>query len=218
MAQDGYPAWVKSPKEVQEHFQVDIATGLSADEVDRRRAEYGHNELTKEPPTPIWKLIMEQFDDTLVKVGMRHPGHARNSCSRTARTAACMRTQRRDTAYAVSCCPPAPDAWTQILLGSALVSFILAYFEEHKEEGIRAYIEPLVIVLILILNAAVGVWQESNAEAALEALKDLQGETARVIRGGKMVRPCMPAWARLMAPRHGYWHDECHAVLQLLYR
>ena len=44
-----------------------------------------------------------------------------------------------------------------------------------------------VIVLILILNAAVGVWQESNAEAALEALKDLQGETARVIRGGKMV-------------------------------
>ena len=45
-----------------------------------------------------------------------------------------------------------------------------------------------VILLILILNAAVGVWQESNAEAALEALKDLQGETARVIRGGKMVR------------------------------
>lgn len=68
MAKNGYPAWVKSPKEVQEHFQVDIATGLSADEVDRRRAEYGHNELTKEPPTPIWKLIMEQFDDTLVKV------------------------------------------------------------------------------------------------------------------------------------------------------
>ncbi len=76
----------------------------------------------------------------------------------------------------------------QILLGSALLSFVLAYFENHGEEGIRAYIEPLVIILILILNAAVGVWQESNAEAALDALKDLQGETARVIRGGKMVR------------------------------
>lgn len=66
---------------------------------------------------------------------------------------------------------------------------MLAYFEEgSEEEGIRAYIEPLVIVLILVLNAIVGVWQESNAEKALEALKELQSDTARVIRGGKLVR------------------------------
>mmetsp|Transcript_20295 Transcript_20295/g.44334 ORF Transcript_20295/g.44334 Transcript_20295/m.44334 type:complete len:1049 (-) Transcript_20295:1149-4295(-) len=136
-----YPAWAKSIKEVQSDLNVDISTGLSNAEVDKRREQHGYNELSKEPPTPIWKLIAEQFDDTLVK----------------------------------------------ILLLSALVSFVLAYFEEHKEEGIRAYIEPLVIVLILILNAAVGVWQESNAEAALEALKDLQGETARVLRGGKVI-------------------------------
>jgi Ca2+-transporting ATPase len=42
-------------------------------------------------------------------------------------------------------------------------------------------------LVILILNAIVGVWQEANAEAALEALKQLQSETARVLRGGKMV-------------------------------
>ncbi len=76
----------------------------------------------------------------------------------------------------------------QILLLAAGISFVLAYIEEGShEEGIRAYIEPLVIVLILILNAVVGVWQESNAEAALEALKELQSETARVLREGKMV-------------------------------
>lgn len=79
----------------------------------------------------------------------------------------------------------------KILLGSAFISFLLAFFEKHEEGseegGLRAYIEPLVIVLILILNAAVGVWQESNAEAALDALKDLQGEHARVIRGGKVI-------------------------------
>lgn len=71
---------------------------------------------------------------------------------------------------------------------AAVVSFALAYFEEgSKEEGFRAYIEPAVILLILALNAIVGVWQESNAEAALEALKDMQPEFASVLRDGKQV-------------------------------
>lgn len=87
----------------------------------------------------------------------------------------------------------------QILLLSALVSFVLAYFEDSGEEGLRAYIEPFVILLILVLNAAVGVWQESNAEAALDALKELQGETARVIRSGRMVG----RWQMTMRPSGG---------------
>ncbi len=67
---------------------------------------------------------------------------------------------------------------------------MLAYFEGVEgdaEAGLRAYIEPFVILLILVLNAVVGVWQESNAEAALEALKELQTETASVVRNGRVV-------------------------------
>ncbi len=52
----------------------------------------------------------------------------------------------------------------------------------------RAFIEPLVIILILVLNAAVGVWQETNAESALEALKEMTADTAKVFRDGKLVR------------------------------
>ena len=57
------------------------------------------------------------------------------------------------------------------------------------DEGIRAYIEPFVILLILVLNAIVGVWQESNAEAALEALKAMNDATACVLRSSGLGAP-----------------------------
>ncbi|KAJ0088657.1 hypothetical protein Patl1_32015 [Pistacia atlantica] len=75
------------------------------------------------------------------------------------------------------------------LLAAAVISFVLAWCngEEGGEMEITAFVEPLVIFLMLIINAIVGVWQENNAEKALEALKEIQSEHATVIRDGNKI-------------------------------
>lgn len=130
--------WCKTVDEVVNFYNTDPERGLSLDQVKKNQAKYGPNELPTEEGKTIWQLVLEQFDDLLVK----------------------------------------------ILLLAAIISFVLALFEEH-EETFTAFVEPLVILLILIANAVVGVWQERNAESAIEALKEYEPEMGKVVRQDK---------------------------------
>lgn len=72
------------------------------------------------------------------------------------------------------------DVMIVILIIAAVISFIVAIYEKEPKE----FLEPVLIMLIVILNAIMGVLQESKAEKALEALKNLTSPNARVIRDG----------------------------------
>lgn len=73
------------------------------------------------------------------------------------------------------------DVMILILIAAAIVSFAIVCAEKNWGE----LFEPALIVLIVILNAVMGVMQESKAEKALDALKNMSAPHARVLRDSK---------------------------------
>ena len=72
------------------------------------------------------------------------------------------------------------DVMILILIAAAIVSFVIACVEGNPGE----FFEPALILLIVILNAVMGMLQESKAEKALDALKSMSAPHARVLRDG----------------------------------
>lgn len=73
------------------------------------------------------------------------------------------------------------DVMILILLAAAAVSFVVAILEGEA----KGFFEPALILVIVVVNAILGVMQESKAEKALEALKNMSAPHSRVIRDGK---------------------------------
>ena len=73
------------------------------------------------------------------------------------------------------------EPMTIILLVAALISGIMSIVEQHFPEDV------IIIMAVVIINAILGVVQESKAEKAIEALQEIAKATSKVIRNGHQV-------------------------------
>ena len=72
------------------------------------------------------------------------------------------------------------DPMIIILIVAAVISGITAFYEGEP-------FTDVIIMAVVIINAVLGVVQESKAEAAIEALQEIAAATSKVMRDGKLV-------------------------------
>ena len=122
-------------EELLRHYGSDPSTGLTQEQAERAKTQYGANKLAEGKKKTNLQRFFAQFKDVMII----------------------------------------------ILLIAAAVSFGIACTTGETSE----FFEPVLILLIVVLNAVMGMLQESKAEKALDALKNLSAPHARVLRDGK---------------------------------
>lgn len=129
------PPYQQTIEEVLGALKTDASGGLAMDAALLRLNEHGRNELAAEPPVPVWKKVLAQFQDVLV-----------------------------------------------ILL--VIAAGISAALWIYERESALPY-EAIAIFAVVLLNAMMGYVQESRAESAVTALRQMVSAHAHVMRGGQ---------------------------------
>lgn len=73
------------------------------------------------------------------------------------------------------------DPMIIILIVAAVISGITAFYEGES------FADVIIIMAVVVINAVLGVVQESKAEAAIAALQEIAAATSKVLRDGRVV-------------------------------
>ena len=72
------------------------------------------------------------------------------------------------------------DPMILVLLAAAVLSLV--------SSGFTDWADPIIILLIVIVNAVISITQEDNANKALEALRNMSAPLAKAVREGEVIR------------------------------
>ena len=79
------------------------------------------------------------------------------------------------------------DPMIIILIVAAIISAFTSMYEAKVEGATFFPTDTLIIMLVVLINAVLGVLQESKAEKAIDALQKMSQATCKVLRNGKIV-------------------------------
>ena len=79
------------------------------------------------------------------------------------------------------------DPMIIILLIAALISGITTYYESVLSQSSAFPTDSMIILIVVIINAVLGVVQESKAENAIESLQKMSASNSKVLRDGKVM-------------------------------
>lgn len=73
------------------------------------------------------------------------------------------------------------DPMVLVLIAAAIISLITSIISHESPADV------IIIMVVVLVNAILGVYQESKAEKAIEALQEMSKATTRVIRDGHVL-------------------------------
>jgi Ca2+-transporting ATPase len=140
------------------HALQSRADGLSQSQAAERLGVWGPNALTAAAPKSLWKLVLEQFEDRLVQILL--------GVAVVSALFSLLQVQQQQ------------QQATAALAGATVQAIV------ESEALWKAFVEPAVILAILVVNALIGVIQSRSADDSLAALQAMQSSTATVLRDG----------------------------------
>ncbi len=79
------------------------------------------------------------------------------------------------------------DPMIIILIVAAFISGAMTIIESAQNNRFEFPTDVVIILAVVLINAVLGVLQESKAEKAIEALQKMSAATSKVIRNGKLI-------------------------------
>ena len=158
---DGFLYHATGISDVTKKLNTDAKNGLSQEEANKRLNEYGKNKLEEGKKEPFIVKLVNQFKEPMVIVLL--------------------------LAALISLIIFIINGIINLNSGIEGTSFIRGFNKStNKFTSNDEYIDAIVIVAIVIINAFIGAIQEQKAEQSLEALKKLSTPMCTVIRDGKI--------------------------------